>query len=125
MNITIILILLFAHWIGDFMLQKEEWAVTKHNNFTNLQKHTAVYTLTISIFVGIWMLLQSEIEFRLISLLLFMLVTSIVHTIIDFITSKITHRLYDKGNMHVFFIVIGLDQLLHYIILILTFNAII
>ena len=42
------------------------------------------------------------------------------HFITDGITSRMTTWLYNKGERHWFFVVIGLDQFLHYVVLFLT-----
>jgi hypothetical protein len=49
------------------------------------------------------------------------LITFITHFITDYFTSKWTSRLWEKKEVHNFFVVIGLDQLIHSITLIFTF----
>lgn len=50
----------------------------------------------------------------------FAVVNAALHFFIDAITSRLTARLWAKGQVHNFFVLVGLDQLLHATCLILT-----
>jgi hypothetical protein len=41
----------------------------------------------------------------------------------DFVTSRISSRLYAKGDIHNFFVVVGFDQFLHYSALIVSYSV--
>lgn len=94
------------HWIADFVCQTHWQASNKSKNWNALARHVAVYT-TIVGFAGS-MTLQS-----LDRCAIFIAVTFVAHFATDAITSRITSRLYAKGDWHNFFAVIGFDQLLH------------
>jgi membrane-bound metal-dependent hydrolase YbcI (DUF457 family) len=91
----------------------------KSTDNAELFKHVMVYTfgifimgaLNISYFKGgpIW------------DLAVFVLVNTIAHFLTDWVTSRATSALYKEERYHDFFVVIGADQVLHYITLFGTF----
>ena len=48
---------------------------------------------------------------------LFGLIQFITHTIVDYITSRINKKLWESKQVHNFFVMIGFDQFIHYVIL--------
>jgi len=100
-----ILILVWLHFLGDFLLQTTEMATNKYNSIKHLALHSFVYSL----------------PFLLIGLQ-FAVINMILHFIIDFFTSKVTHELWEKEESHWFFVVIGFDQAVHITCLIITSN---
>ena len=48
------------------------------------------------------------------------LITGLLHFPVDYVSSKITFKLFKKVEKHWFFVVIRLDQAIHMIILVLT-----
>lgn len=128
MTFDVIIILLIAHWLGDFVMQKEEWARGKHNSFTDLISHTLHYALTMYVILLVFHLFKYGNEIQFISLLYFWFITLVTHTIVDFFTSKITHKYSSKMEWYFskktlgFFPTIGLDQTIHYIILFYTYQ---
>jgi len=50
----------------------------------------------------------------------FAILNGALHLVVDFISSKITHMLYEKKEIRWFFVIIGLDQAIHMTILILS-----
>lgn len=116
----IMLILIFyvmvIHWVADFILQTHEQAMNKSTSMGALLAHTITYT-------AVWFV--SLISFAggshnlslnmMLMILLFCLITFICHTITDYFTSRETRRLFGKGDYHNGFVVVGLDQILHYI----------
>ncbi len=107
MNIP--LILLVNHFIGDFILQNDYMALNKSKKWEALSLHVLVYSATF-----LWLGWK------------FALNTFITHFITDAITSRITTRLYTPVfHRHWFFVVIGLDQLIHYTTLGYTYQYLI
>lgn len=102
---TIPLYLLATHFVADFVLQSDWMAINKSKNWTALLTHAFVYSLCF-IWLGLY----------------FFLLTFIFHTITDAVTSRITSALWKQGKRHWFFVVIGLDQLIHYLTLAWTFD---
>ena len=116
-----------SHWIADFIFQNDEEAIGKSTNFKLLIRHTSKYTL-ISAFLW-WLLIPSQFQFPNITthieghinIIYFMLITFTCHTITDFFTSKWTSKLWKENKRHLFFVVVGFDQLLHFTQLFLTY----
>jgi len=112
-----ILIIIFIHWIADFLLQTKTMAVNKSKSNYWLFIHVFVYSLT-WMFIGLFF-------FKLIQVLFFTITTFICHFITDYLTSRWTSKLYKEEKYYgfpAFFSVIGLDQFLHYLQLILCYG---
>lgn len=97
---------MFIHFIADFIFQSDWMARNKSKSNKALGVHILVYSIPFTIIVG----------------LKFGLVNGAIHFIIDYITSRITSRLWQRGEVHNFFVVIGLDQYLHFLTLWCTYN---
>ncbi len=119
--ILLIIVSVFLHWFGDFVLQTDYHAKNKSTNNKVLISHTLIYSsvwLVSSLFYGcITMSLPLGIVFAI----KFSLITFIAHTITDYFTSRLNTKLYNQGDIHNFFVSIGFDQALHYTQLCLTF----
>ena len=101
-----ILLVLITHYVADFVLQTRWMGENKSKNMTAMLAHIFVYTAAISIF---------GIKFAVIN--------GILHLITDLISSKLSGRAYVNKNMGQFWDVIGMDQLIHTLTLILTYVA--
>lgn len=120
--------LLITHFIGDFLLQSNWMALNKSKNWRALCIHCFCYSLCFFWlgFTFIW-------------------ITFITHLIVDSLTSRLTSKLWfielaPRGNLHKsrwpffanvsmtkrhwFFVMIGLDQLIHYMVLFKTYQYI-
>lgn len=107
-DINTFILILFIHWVADFMLQTRWMATNKSKSNLALGMHILVYMIPLTLFG--W---------------LFALVNGVLHFIVDYFTSRATSYLWKKQEIHLFFIVIGLDQLLHTICLLYTYTLII
>jgi len=63
-------------------------------------------------------------SFTTTSLLIFS-ITFLTHWFTDLFTSRWTSKLWEKKDVHNFFVVIGLDQLIHATTLLITYNYLI
>jgi len=95
--------------VADFICQPYKVAQNKWHDWKALLLHgliyTAVLTLGAVLFlgpIGIW----------------YGLLNGVFHTVVDGVTSRLSHHYYAQGNIHMFWVVIGLDQLIHQIALI-------
>lgn len=112
------LLLLFVHWIADFVCQSDRVALNKSKSNEVLVEHVTIYTIglligsiPLCIFIldhpggmplGEWLLLNA-----------------FLHFCTDYVTSRINARLY-TNHRHYFFVMIGFDQLIHFFTLGLT-----
>lgn len=133
---VIAFIIMFSHWFADFYCQTHEMAVNKSTSNYWLFKHICSYTwnfyLSIVVFALIFMVcayfwpimmvttfpILSEISFILV--LKFVAINAMCHWVTDYFTSRWTTKLWKENRMHDFFVVIGLDQLIHYTTYIIT-----
>lgn len=112
---SIIIYYLFAHWVGDFVLQTDEQAKKKSSDIKYLLKHTLTYSLIITFFT--YLLIGYLPNSHWYTPLIFGFIQFISHTIIDYVTSRLNKKLWELKETHDFFVSIGFDQFIHYIIL--------
>jgi len=84
-----------------------------------LSFHVAIYTAVTVLGWLIFFFDEFLVDDK--AIIIVTLITFITHFITDYFTSKWTSRLWEKKEVHNFFVVIGLDQLIHSITLIFTF----
>ena len=106
MKVEIILVLVWLHFIADFILQTDKMAINKSKDERFLFYHSIVYGLPF-LFFGI----------------AFTIVNIVLHMVVDSITSQITSILYKQNKRHWFFVTIGADQAIHITILLLTWGV--
>lgn len=112
-----IILIIFIHWVADFLLQSKSMAIGKSKSNYWLSWHVLIYSL-VWFSIGIFFF-----DFK--SVAIFTLVTFIAHFTTDYFTSRWTSRLYRQEKYYgfpSFFSVIGFDQFLHYLQLILTYT---
>lgn len=129
---TDLLILLTLHFVGDFLLQSDWMALNKSKSWDALLMHALVYVVPFTV----WFMLTNDSP----AAVKFLAVTLVAHFLTDAVTSRWTSRLWFiettmagsmtrypndestramtyfvdvKPTRHWFFVVIGLDQLLH------------
>lgn len=101
--LTDIIILIWLHFLGDFILQTNKMAINKSKDNKYLLLHCTVYTIPLFWFGWV-----------------FALINGVAHFITDYFTSRATSHLHSKGERHWFFVVIGLDQAIHITTLVVT-----
>lgn len=135
MTLTEIFVILFIHWVADFIFQDEKWALGKSKNWGDLLLHTLTYSF-IWFIVGIIYFFNNA-DFVNLGLhnddlfvrcvIIFPIITFIAHTITDYFTSRIVSKKFAKGEYGSAipnfgaFTIIGFDQLLHYVQLFYTY----
>lgn len=98
--------LLAAHWVADFVLQTHWQASNKSKNNVALSRHVLVYTAILGL--ASFPLMVGNIAW-----LPFVVGNGALHFATDYFTSRWSSKLYAKQDWHNFFVVIGLDQLIH------------
>ena len=99
------IILIWLHFIADFILQTDKMAINKSSSNRWLGLHVSVYTVPFFWFG--WR---------------FALVNGAAHFVTDWLTSRGTSYLWKKEERHWFFALIGLDQAIHMTTLFLTYR---
>lgn len=114
MEFSTILLILLIHWCADFAIQTHDQAMAKSTNIRQLAYHVGTYSI-VWIF-GAYCLLGSWRE-----AFFFSAITFIAHFWTDFVTSRIGKPYWEKGDYHNGFVIVGFDQILHYVQLFLTY----
>ena len=110
--VHIVLILLFLHWVADFVFQSDWMAQNKSKDNAALTIHAFVYSATF--LIPLCFVIDGAAP-------LFCLITFVVHWIQDYVTSRINSGLWAKGKVHYFFVSVGFDQFAHFVQLIATY----
>ncbi len=113
-----------SHWFCDFVLQTDEQAKGKSTSITALMDHTIMYSY---VMFGI---LLSYMGYTygtgdpeiLRDCVAFGGITLVAHSVTDYFTSKLNKYLWEKKDVHNFFVSIGFDQILHYAQLFITYK---
>lgn len=105
--LSIPLLLLVTHFVGDFLLQSDWMALNKSKRWDALFVHVSVYTTCF-----LWVPHLDA----------FFFLTFASHFLTDAITSRLTARLWQANERHWFFVTIGFDQLIHATTLALTWQ---
>lgn len=123
-NIYLVLIILFIHWVADFIMQNDDMAQGKSKSAFWLLTHTMTYTLCWSVPILIMFYIFNTGNTWVITskATLFLFITFVAHTITDYFTSRLNSKLWNEKKVHWFFVSVGFDQFLHFAQLLLTFQ---
>lgn len=101
MTLTEILIIIIIHWISDFIMQDEKWALGKSKNWSDLLQHTFTYSLMMFGLLGssYYLIIGERLTFYF--GFYFFLITFIFHTATDYITSRIVSRRFGKEEPYI------------------------
>ena len=111
------------HWFADAVMQSEQTAINKWSNNRILFDHVFTYSAWMA---GVFSFMIGDGIWK--EPLLFFLITFVCHFITDYFTSKISHYLFTNKKYYTEpfnvggFSIICLDQILHVIQLLGTFN---
>jgi hypothetical protein len=117
MEISVFIFILLIHFLADFGLQTHQQATLKSSRNTFLFYHVGVYSL-------IWFIAIVSYGWKIENAIIFTLFTFIFHYLTDWTTSRVGKPFWDANDFHNGFVVVGFDQLLHYIQLIITWKLI-
>lgn len=113
-TLSSIFIVLAVHYLFDFKFQTHWMASNKSKSNKALAAHVGVYTIGLII-----MAVGFSSYFSLDKLALFVIINSLAHFGTDYVTSRMTSKLFNV-DWHLFFAVVGIDQLIHYITIFTT-----
>lgn len=114
MNEAILMLIVIVHFLADFALQTHEQSQLKSTSNKFLAYHVFTYSL-------VWTIITIPILPNW-GFILFGLITFGTHYWIDYCTSRIGKSFWQKQDYHNGFVVVGFDQVLHYLQLYLTFK---
>ena len=114
MVISLIIWVLFVHFVADFICQDDFTATNKSKFWDVLLGHSIFYFI-ILVFGLAFYDLVSPLKWSIL-----FAINAPAHLVIDFFTSRINAKLYEDGERHWFFVVLGADQFFHTAILFLT-----
>ncbi len=118
MTLLILFSILVIHWFADFVLQTHYQAIGKSAKWKPLLEHTAIYTMMWIPFIVLYILFGTD-EYIRGHFTLFLIITFVAHTLTDYFTSRWVRYYFSRNNFHNGFVIIGIDQILHYTQLIL------
>ncbi len=104
MTIITLLLLVWLHFIADFVFQSHKMSTNKSSSNKWLSIHVGVYMIPFLIVFGP----------------VYAVINAVLHFLTDYHTSRMTSRLWKEEKVHQFFVVIGLDQAIHATCLIIT-----
>lgn len=99
------ILLIWLHFIADFVTQIRYIADNKSKDKKILLLHCIIYAIPFMYFN-----------------VMFGIINGILHFVVDYLSSKATTYFYSKENYYGFFTIIGLDQAIHLTLLLLTFH---
>ena len=110
------------HYIADFICQKDEDAKNKSKCNNALLSHTLTYSNVSTLLTAIYIFFVFNITWYVIPV--YWIFTLTTHTITDYITSRINTYYFTKNEIHMAFVGIGADQVIHYTTILLFLLAI-
>jgi hypothetical protein len=111
--------LLTVHFVADFVLQSDWMAQNKSKRNDALALHVTIYTATFLLLGGLPLLRILDHPGGPV-FGLWLLFNGAAHFATDYVTSRISSRLWAAKQVHNFFVCIGADQLIHALTLGLT-----
>ena len=109
--------ILIGHFIADFVHQPRYMAEKKGYSIKALFSHAWLYACFMIFFIRfasfIWNMPVTDISRE--SMVLVFGYIFLSHGLVDFVSSKVTRKLWEARKNYWFFVVIGFDQLVHYI----------
>lgn len=110
-------IIFVGHFVADFIVQTSWQANNKSSNVGALSSHIFTYTITMGLFAAFGLALFG-LPVQLAAS--FAILNGALHFATDFVTSRASKAAHQNGEHKLFWMVIGLDQLIHQLCLLVT-----
>lgn len=101
-----------THYVADFVLQSRWMGENKSKKWAPLLVHLGIYTSVLTV--------VAILLFGPVAGLFYGLLNGALHLVTDYISSRMSRAAYEEGNLGKFWLIIGADQLVHKLCLVLT-----
>ena len=114
-----LIVIMIAHYAGDFLFQTREMAENKSRSIMVLLDHVFVYTRTlgsiiIGTFIAALLIFPGFLTIFMLPMIgAYMIINGVLHFAVDYVTSKVSAYYFRVDNMKAFWNTIGFDQFLH------------
>ena len=106
-----------SHYVADFVLQTRWMGDNKSKRILPLLAHGAAYTVGMFLFLlptfYILSLIFPALSITALGVGIYCLCNGVLHTVIDFFSSRMTSRAWAEKKIGKFWKIIGADQLVH------------
>lgn len=119
---TVVMFILFSHYIGDCIFQTGKMADNKHHNILQLFYHVAVYSFVIfgMLILGNYFNFAGQLD--LIDIVKYTLLNFVLHFVTDFFTLKQVNKLWLDDKIYTTSVIVSLNQFIHIFSLFATLN---
>lgn len=109
-SVAAIVVMLFGHWVFDFVFQPNWMGLRKSKEWGVLSNHAARITVGCAV-TGL--VIALAFHGHPAGALAWAAINGVGHFAIDGVTSRITGSYWKQERIHAFFVTIGFDQFLH------------
>lgn len=109
-ELDVVLWILIAHFVGDFVMQTDKMAKGKSTDNVILFHHITWYVVPLMVVSAVTLIPA-----------IWVIINGAAHFVVDYFTSRRSSRQWSEGKVHDFFVTVGFDQLLHYTILLTSY----
>lgn len=123
-HIILLLLIFLTHWISDFVTQGSYIAQNKSKNNGILLQHVAIYGIVFFVcLMMISFIYGPNLPLNIDNIFKFCVINSAIHFVVDYITSRLSSKVWREERIHDFFVIIGFDQFIHIVTLLITTNV--
>lgn len=115
-------ILVASHTIADFFAQTDTQATNKSSSMVALASHIVTYGVVMFILMSfcLFLFFDATESSLLRTFVYWILFNMAAHAVTDYVSSRLSKRAYERGDRHAFFCIIGVDQFVHIVTLLLS-----